>query len=278
MLPLVFGLSAGRADLHAPQRRGPGGPHPRREGRSAMASAQAAVALFDSRAASAPAPRTVIASPMCTPTLTLAPAAPRAGPLTRCACGVPRSLYRSPLLDIVTDVEAGLPPEAGRGAVLNLKDCMADIAAAHRMIEPEVKALGLRPRARGDDRRHVGPDAAGHGRAARHAAARARRLRGDLAAPVGHARRPGSDGRDPIEGGYRLEVSSPGIDRPLTRLRIMPTGPGHEARLKFAEPLDGAKQVSGDSRRGRRRHDPHVDHQGRARTSPFAASPRPSCC
>ena len=52
-------------------------------------------------------------------------------------------------------------------------------------------------------------------------------------------------GRDPIEGGYRLEVSSPGIDRPLTRPADFRDWAGHEARIKLAEPLAGAKQVSG---------------------------------
>jgi len=52
-------------------------------------------------------------------------------------------------------------------------------------------------------------------------------------------------GRDPIEGGYRLEVSSPGIDRPLTRLKDFADWAGHEARIKYASPVDGAKQVSG---------------------------------
>ena len=52
-------------------------------------------------------------------------------------------------------------------------------------------------------------------------------------------------GRDPIEGGYRLEVSSPGIDRPLTRPRDYSDWSGHEARIKLAEPLAGAKQLSG---------------------------------
>ena len=52
-------------------------------------------------------------------------------------------------------------------------------------------------------------------------------------------------GRDPIEGGYRLEVSSPGIDRPLTRQKDYADWAGHEARIKFVEPVDGAKQVSG---------------------------------
>ena len=54
-----------------------------------------------------------------------------------------------------------------------------------------------------------------------------------------------ADGRDPIDGAYRLEVSSPGIDRPLTRLRDYAEWMGHEARLKLAETVDGAKQVSG---------------------------------
>jgi ribosome maturation factor RimP len=52
-------------------------------------------------------------------------------------------------------------------------------------------------------------------------------------------------GRDPIEGGYRLEVSSPGIDRPLTRPADFRDWAGHEARIKLAEPLAGAKQLSG---------------------------------
>ena len=52
-------------------------------------------------------------------------------------------------------------------------------------------------------------------------------------------------GRDPIEGSYRLEVSSPGIDRPLTRPKDYSDWAGHEARIKYANPVDGAKQVSG---------------------------------
>ena len=55
-----------------------------------------------------------------------------------------------------------------------------------------------------------------------------------------------ADGRDPIAGAYRLEVSSPGIDRPLTRRADFADWTGHEARLKLDPPVDGAKQVSGD--------------------------------
>ena len=53
-------------------------------------------------------------------------------------------------------------------------------------------------------------------------------------------------GEDPIDGGYRLEVSSPGIDRPLTRLRDYRDWQGHEARLRLSHEVDGAKQVTGD--------------------------------
>ena len=53
------------------------------------------------------------------------------------------------------------------------------------------------------------------------------------------------DEKDPIEGAYRLEVSSPGIDRPLTRRSDYADWAGHEARLRFGQPIDGAKQVSG---------------------------------
>ncbi len=53
-------------------------------------------------------------------------------------------------------------------------------------------------------------------------------------------------GRDPIDGAYRLEVSSPGIDRPLTRLADYADWAGHEARIKFVTPVDAAKQVTGD--------------------------------
>ena len=54
-----------------------------------------------------------------------------------------------------------------------------------------------------------------------------------------------AEGRDPIPGGYRLEVSSPGIDRPLTRLKDYDDWKGHEARITLAETLGGRKQVTG---------------------------------
>ena len=54
-----------------------------------------------------------------------------------------------------------------------------------------------------------------------------------------------ADGDDPIDHAYRLEVSSPGIDRPLTRLRDFEDWKGHEARLRLLEPVLERKQLSG---------------------------------
>jgi len=50
---------------------------------------------------------------------------------------------------------------------------------------------------------------------------------------------------DPIAGSYRLEVSSPGIDRPLTRLKDFSDWKGYDARLTLAEPHEGRKQFTG---------------------------------
>ncbi len=50
-----------------------------------------------------------------------------------------------------------------------------------------------------------------------------------------------------IEGAYRLEVSSPGIDRPLTRHKDFVNWAGHEARVHLATPVEGnRKTVQGD--------------------------------
>jgi ribosome maturation factor RimP len=53
------------------------------------------------------------------------------------------------------------------------------------------------------------------------------------------------DEADPIEHSYRLEVSSPGIDRPLTRLRDFEDWKGHDAKIALGEPLNGRKQFTG---------------------------------
>jgi ribosome maturation factor RimP len=50
---------------------------------------------------------------------------------------------------------------------------------------------------------------------------------------------------DPIDGSYRLEVSSPGIDRPLTRLKDFRDWAGYEARIGLVEVKGRRKQFSG---------------------------------
>jgi ribosome maturation factor RimP len=53
------------------------------------------------------------------------------------------------------------------------------------------------------------------------------------------------DVEDPIEDNYILEVSSPGIDRPLTRLKDFDLWAGHEARLETEELIDGRRRFKG---------------------------------
>jgi ribosome maturation factor RimP len=53
------------------------------------------------------------------------------------------------------------------------------------------------------------------------------------------------DVADPIAGAYMLEVSSPGLDRPLMRLEDYDRFAGFEARIDLGEPLDGRKRFRG---------------------------------
>ena len=150
------------------------------------------------------------------------------------------------LLDIVKALR--LSPE-GLGTervwISSTRECLTDTAAITRLIEPAVQGLGfdlvrvamvggtsdptLQVMAERPDTRQLDLD---------DCQAISRKLSDLLDAEE-------AAGRDPIAGGYRLEVSSPGIDRPLTRAKDYADWAGHEARLKLAEPLHGARQVSG---------------------------------
>ena len=117
---------------------------------------------------------------------------------------------------------------------------MADIAALTKLIEPLVEAEGcalvrvkmtggasdptLQVMAERPDTRQLTID---------DCSAISRRLSDAL------------DEADPIEGSYRLEVSSPGIDRPLTRPADFVDWAGHKARIALAEKRDGRKQFTG---------------------------------
>jgi ribosome maturation factor RimP len=53
------------------------------------------------------------------------------------------------------------------------------------------------------------------------------------------------DVADPIAGAYTLEISSPGIDRPLVRPEDYDRFSGFEARIELSAPLDGRKRFRG---------------------------------
>jgi len=53
------------------------------------------------------------------------------------------------------------------------------------------------------------------------------------------------DVEDPIEENYTLEVSSPGIDRPLTRLKDFDSWEGYEAKIETSELIDGRRRFKG---------------------------------
>ena len=56
------------------------------------------------------------------------------------------------------------------------------------------------------------------------------------------------DESDPIDHEYALEVSSPGIDRPLTRLGDWARWTGHDVRAKLTAPVDGHGRLHGTIR------------------------------
>jgi ribosome maturation factor RimP len=53
------------------------------------------------------------------------------------------------------------------------------------------------------------------------------------------------DAADPLADQYVLEVSSPGIDRPLTRLEDYDRFAGYEARVELVSPIDGRRRFKG---------------------------------
>ena len=79
------------------------------------------------------------------------------------------------------------------------------------------------------------------------------------------------DAADPIKGEYSLEVSSPGIDRPLTRLKDFETYAGYEARLELDRTAENRKRFKGVLA-GVEGSDVAVDLDGEAETTliPYA--------
>jgi ribosome maturation factor RimP len=84
---------------------------------------------------------------------------------------------------------------------------------------------------------------------------------------VSRALSPVLDIEDPIERAYRLEISSPGIDRPLVRRSDFLRHAGHLAKIDMAVPHDGRKRFRGivtgveDDRVRLRRDDARADEE-----------------
>ena len=119
---------------------------------------------------------------------------------------------------------------------LILENDLADIAGLTALIEPEAERLGLAIV-------RVGMFGGTSDPTLQVMAERpdTRQLTLDDCAMLSRAISEVLDATDPIEHAYRLEVSSPGIDRPLTRLSDFGDWAGHEARIKLTEPIDGRK-------------------------------------
>ncbi len=126
---------------------------------------------------------------------------------------------------------------------------MADIARITEVVEPEAKALGfdlVRVKILGSE--------AGEGESALQIMAEDPATGQLLIEECARLSRRISDvvdeleeqGEVLVEGTYRLEVSSPGIDRPLTRLKDFADWVGHEAKIELSELLDGRKRFRGD--------------------------------
>ena len=64
-------------------------------------------------------------------------------------------------------------------------------------------------------------------------------------AEISHAMSVLLDTEDPVVGAYTLEVSSPGIDRPLTRLRDFERFAGFEARIETSKAISGRRRFKG---------------------------------
>jgi ribosome maturation factor RimP len=67
----------------------------------------------------------------------------------------------------------------------------------------------------------------------------------DDCAKISHALGAALDVEDPILEPYTLEVSSPGIDRPLTRLKDFEMFEGYEAKIETDELIDGRRRFKG---------------------------------
>ena len=123
---------------------------------------------------------------------------------------------------------------------------MADIARLTAVIEPEAAALGfelvrVKLSGAGDDRtlQVMAEDPATGQLVVEQCMALSRRV-SDRIDSIEEA------GEELIDGAYNLEVSSPGIDRPLTRAKDYANWAGHDANLSLSEPVGDHRKLRGE--------------------------------
>jgi ribosome maturation factor RimP len=125
-------------------------------------------------------------------------------------------------------------------------DPVADIARLTAVIEPEAEALGfelvrVKLSGSGDERtlQIMAEDPATGQLVVEQCMALSRRV-SDRIDAIEDA------GEELIQGAYNLEVSSPGIDRPLTRAKDYANWAGHDVNLSLNEPVGDHRKLRGE--------------------------------
>lgn len=146
------------------------------------------------------------------------------------------------------------PPGAGPNPVAKLsserKTRVADLARLTEVIEPEAKALGfdlVRVKmfdsgSEGDGERTLqimAEDPASGQLVVEQCMALSRRISDAIDAVE-------DSGEELVEGTYQLEVSSPGIDRPLTRPKDFANWAGHDVNISLNEPASDHRKLRGE--------------------------------
>ncbi|MFB0613670.1 ribosome maturation protein RimP [Aurantiacibacter poecillastricola] len=123
---------------------------------------------------------------------------------------------------------------------------MADIARLTEVIEPEAKALGfelvrVKMTGSGDERtlQIMAEDPETGQLVVEQCMEFSRRISDRIDAVE-------EGGEELVKGAYHLEVSSPGIDRPLTRAKDYVDWAGHEAKIALSEKVDGHRNLTGE--------------------------------
>lgn len=123
---------------------------------------------------------------------------------------------------------------------------LADIARLTEVIEPEAKALGfelvrVKMTGSGEERtlQVMAEDPATGQLVVGQCMDLSRRISDRIDAIE-------ETGEELVHGAYHLEVSSPGIDRPLTRPKDFAEWAGHEAKIALVEKVDGHRNLTGE--------------------------------